>query len=79
MKLKEFYEKLTEMIDNDTGLLECDVVYCTDDEGNSYNPSHYTPTVYVTDEVRYDMEVVDPAEVASEDKEYYSTKVICIN
>lgn len=79
MKLKEFYEKLTEMIDNDVGLLDCDVIYSADDEGNCYNPSHYTPTVYVTDEVRYDMEIKDPAEVASEDEECYNTKVICIN
>jgi len=79
MKLREFYEKLTEMIDNDTGLLDCDVIYCEDDEGNCFQPSILTPTVYVTNEVRYDMEVKDPAEVESEDKEYYNTKVICIN
>lgn len=79
MKLRDFYDKLTEMIDNDTDLLDCDVIYCTDDEVNNFNPIRYTPTIYYTNKVVYDMEVMDPIEVANEGKEYYNTKVICIN
>lgn len=79
MKLKEFYEKLTKMIDNDTGLLDCDVIYSVDDEGSYFQPSIIPPAVYLTNKVRYDMKVKDPSLIASEDKEYYNTKVICIN
>lgn len=79
MKLRDFYDKLTEMIDNDTDLLDCDVIYSTDDEGNSYNPAHCTPAICYTNKVGYGMEVIYLPEVANEDKEYYNAKVICIN
>lgn len=45
MKLKEFIDTLNEMVEANPKLLEFDVVYSSDSEGNYYDHVFYTPTV----------------------------------
>lgn len=45
MKLKEYIESLNQMVKDDPSILEYDVVYSSDDEGNSYEFVAFTPSV----------------------------------
>ena len=45
MKLKEYLESINELVKNNPSLLELDVVYASDDEGNNYDFVAFTPSV----------------------------------
>lgn len=45
MKLKNFLENLNEFVKQNPKVLELDVVTSSDDEGNSYNLVHYSPSI----------------------------------
>ena len=45
MKFKEYVENLNKLLNERPETAELDVVTSSDDEGNSYNLVHYTPTV----------------------------------
>ena len=53
------------------------IIYAADDEGNSYQKVHFTPTLMYTPDIdERDMEVYD---ASSKDKPDWCLKVICIN
>ena len=45
MTLKEYLENLNEFVAEHPEALEYEVVTSADDEGNYYNPVHYTPSI----------------------------------
>lgn len=45
MKLKEFMNNLQEMIKENPEILEFDVIYSSDDDGNGYGKLYTTPMV----------------------------------
>lgn len=53
MKLKEYLEKLNQLAYNNQELLEYDVVYSRDDEGNGYQEVCYDPSAGYLDEDGY--------------------------
>ena len=44
MKLKKYLATLNEMVKANPALLELEVIYSADDEGNYYSKVHYTPS-----------------------------------
>ena len=52
MKFKEYVENLNKLLNERPETAELDVVTSSDDEGNSYNLVHYTPSVGHLDEDR---------------------------
>ena len=44
MKLKKYLETLNAMVQANPALLELEVIYSSDDEGNHYDKVHYTPS-----------------------------------
>lgn len=67
MKLHTFYNALSAMIDINPEILEYDVYYYSDDEGNNLSELHYLPTPGVKIE----------GEFASKDPK--DSNAICIN
>ncbi len=49
MKLKEHMVSLGKMIEKDPQILEFDVVYSTDDEGNNFEEVRFSPDLGVYD------------------------------
>ena len=45
MKLKQYLEILNEMVKDNPEILEYDVIYSSDDEGNNFDFVNYSPTV----------------------------------
>jgi len=45
MKLREYLDRLNEMIKENPECLEYDVITAKDDEGNGYDHVHWTPSV----------------------------------
>lgn len=45
MNLRKYLEELATLVEQDPRLLDLQLVASADDEGNSYNPVYYTPTV----------------------------------
>lgn len=45
MTVKEYLEKLQEVINQDPSVLDLPVVYSKDDEGNQFNLVQYNPTM----------------------------------
>jgi len=41
MKFKDYLERLNAMAKATPALLDCDVIYSIDDEGNAFNEVHY--------------------------------------
>jgi hypothetical protein len=68
MKLEEFLDNLVTLTEENPKLLQMDVVYSRDDEGNGYDLVHYPPSIG-----NYD----------GEEKDYDSTRIpvnaVCIN
>ena len=63
MKLEEYIESLTELVNKHPEYLEYYVVTASDDEGNSYNAVHYIPSLMFVDE--------DGEAVSEDDLEYH--------
>lgn len=45
MKLKKYFEKIKKLISENPEILEYNVVYSSDDEGNTYSEVHFTPSI----------------------------------
>lgn len=45
MKLSRYIEQLNELVEENPEMLEFDVVYAGDNEGNAYDKVYYEPTV----------------------------------
>jgi hypothetical protein len=45
MKLKEYLEELNKLVEEKPNLLNLEIVYSVDDEGNVYKRVYYSPTV----------------------------------
>lgn len=67
MKLKEYLDHLNNLVKENPKILDFDVVYSSDDEGNYYGMVHYAPSVG-----EYDFE--EPFNSESD-----SPNAICIN
>jgi hypothetical protein len=48
MKLKDYLERLNELVKNKPEALEMEVLTARDDEGNGFNVVHYAPSVQRT-------------------------------
>lgn len=74
MKLKEYYEVLKRMVEETPEVLELEVVYSIDDEGNAFRECYCTPTpgMYV------DMDFHTKESFDYENGEYVQN-AICIN
>lgn len=76
MKLKDYLESLNEKIKLDPSILELDLYYASDDEGNSFNRVNFDPSVmyqhkHYLEEIRSELD-------EDEDHSEY-TKVFVIN
>ena len=78
MKLKNYLANLNQMVKDNPELLELDVVYSKDDEGNAFHEVHYSPTLGKHEDwdfLEYNPKAEDP-EDSCEEEEINS---ICIN
>ena len=71
MKLKDFLKNINTLVKNNPNVLELDVVYSKDDEGNEFNKISYTPTLGVFD--------WEEREFSDEDIWLEDLNSICIN
>lgn len=70
MTLKEYLENLNNAVALDSSLLDLEVVYSQDEEGNSYQKIFFTPGIMYFDE---DMEPVE------EEENDTAIKMMCMN
>ena len=45
MKLKDFLDNINKMVEENPSILDLDVVYARDPEGNGFYPVYYTPSI----------------------------------
>jgi len=50
MKLKEFIDNLNKLIADDPEVLNLDVIFSIDDEGNGFNHINFSPSIGVFDD-----------------------------
>lgn len=50
MILKDYVKIINALLENNPELKDCHLVYASDDEGNSYDAVHYTPSIGFVDE-----------------------------
>ena len=75
MKLKEFLENLNELVKENPQVLEYEVIYAKDDEGNGFSEIVYTPSVgFLDDDSEFTDEVSEDWDELEEEP-----NVICIN
>ena len=74
MKLKEYYEDLTKLVEARPEVLNFDVIYSKDDEGNYYQPVNYTVSVCYFDQEDEEMVFTD-----NEDDLEYKPNAVCLN
>lgn len=80
MKFAEYLKELNELAIANPKTLEMEVVSSADDEGNHYNPVHYTASVgiFIGDEYDFigldDEEYLDEMELTADD-----ANAICVN
>ena len=80
MTLKDYYATLIKMIEEDPSILDCELIYAKDDEGNAYYSVNWHPSVMYTDLVDYEVYARSRTDLV-EEGEYVDDyiKVICIN
>ena len=71
MKLKKFLEALELMIKSNPKILELDIVYSIDDEGNEFKKVYFEPTIGIYNE--------DEGLFYTEDVQNSYINAICIN
>ena len=59
MKLKEYFENLKIMVDNNPSYLDFEVIFSIDDEGNEYKRVTYSPSPETFDLENMEMECYD--------------------
>ncbi len=82
MTLKEYVEMLYELVQQNEGYGDLEVVYASDDEGNDFNTVHCTPTLgfyndreFRTDKYEYDEWGDEDPGIDSE----FKINAVCIN
>lgn len=70
MKFSEYIKNIQEFAEKHPESLDMEVIYSSDDEGNSYNAVYYTPTL---------MMVEDREPICSEEDEDFIPNAVCIN
>ena len=60
MNLKEYMEKLNEIVEKNPKALEMDVVHATDDEGNGFQKVHFAPGIGCYEDGEFDNESAEP-------------------
>lgn len=77
MKLKEWLDKLNKLVESDPGILEVEVIYAKDEEGNSFEVVQYTPSIGFYDSKNQEFSgqesLYDPNEGEN------LTSVVCLN
>ncbi len=74
MKLKDYLEYLNNLVKDDPEILDYDVIYAADDEGNHFSKLHYTPSLgYFDGDNFYSSEAKEDYEIEDADNS------ICIN
>lgn len=74
MKLKEYLEELQNMINDNPEILEYDLIYSSDDEGNSFDMISFGPSIQ-----KFNGEnTVHPDDIENYE-ESELTNVICLN
>jgi hypothetical protein len=75
MTLKEYIENLNEFVKENPEALEYEVVTSADDEGNYYNPVHYTPSMGLFEDGEFThQDNFEECEIDNED-----ANAVCIN
>lgn len=59
MKLLEYFNQLKDFIELHPECLDMDVIYSTDDEGNSYQKVHYGPSVGILEDTDFSFRTND--------------------
>lgn len=76
MKLKEYIDNLNQLVNERPELLELDVIYAKDEEGNGFEELYYGPTVGCLTE---DREFVPFDQYEDFELDETNTNSICIN
>lgn len=76
MKLKEYIDNLNQLVKEKPELLELDVIYAKDAEGNGFEELYYGPTVGCFTE---DFEFVSLDQYEDHELDETNTNSICIN
>lgn len=75
MKLKQYLDHITKLINEHPEALECEMIYAQDDEGNGYQKVDHIPSICYTPEIKkYYIE-----EVYFEKEDYKKPNAVCIN
>jgi hypothetical protein len=74
MTVKKYVDTLIEMLKKNPEIENYEVIYSSDDEGNSYQKVHFTPTVMIADSLD-NQHIQSKAPVLEGDK----PNVLCIN
>lgn len=53
MKFKDYLKKITKLADDHPELMDSQVVYSRDEEGNHFSPVYYSPSVGLFDDGEY--------------------------
>jgi len=79
MQLREYLEELNKIIQEHPEVLEYEVCYSIDDEGNEYNKVNYTPSLVEFDNVKNENRDLQKLYLEDEDKESTNYNAIIIN
>lgn len=75
MKLKEYLKSLNDFVENNPDCLEYEVISSSDDEGNSFNIVHYSPSLGVFE----DREFISIEELDEYNRDKSEVNSVCIN
>jgi hypothetical protein len=76
MKFGQYLDQLKQLARKDKSILQLDVVYSTDDEGNGFSGIYYSPTIGVYDG-DYEFDGFDPDD--TESSKGKTANAVCIN
>lgn len=82
MRLEAYIDALTELTTKRPELLDAKVVFAVDDEGNRFEPVHYSPSVGYHDSFDFCEEGSEDWEYEEEDSdgsEWFKVNSVCIN
>jgi len=80
MTLETFLENIQKMVQEKPELLEYEVITAIDDEGNGFNPVHWTPTVcQYNEDSREIRSEEDYNEEKEDDDPDFKPNAICVN
>lgn len=77
MKLKEYLENFQKLVETNPAILDYEVVYGKDDEGNNFQKVNYEPSIGIFDEE--DDMFISENQKGEWDREEEENNTICIN